>query len=139
LVSAYNQRYNNSSDPLLREMLESKSIDHFIDEKLNLIINGRKTYGGNVRHILPQSYFINSQDVSLINIRNIAEVFKVLSRIYVCKKKNLPKLVYRDSPKTEYCTTRIASGCIGTIKEVFSSDYDLLKKCEENPLVFCAT
>ena len=129
VVSAYNQRYSKSSDPSLKEMLESKSIEDFIGNKLNALINGKESYGGNIRHLLPQSFFIKSPGVRLVNIKDLETVFDQLSQLFICKR-TAPKLIYMSSRKTRSDTLGLSSDISGLIKDIFFSDYELIVRCE---------
>lgn len=80
LYSAYNQKNNLSSDPLLKIMMTSENFEDFVVNKLSLLIEQSKknTFKGNITHILPQSnFFINDDDhcqIHLIKYEKISTI-----------------------------------------------------------------
>lgn len=77
LYSAYKQKFNNTSDPYLINMMKSYDFKDFVLNKLeNLLINRHNnSYRGNITHILPQTEFIKDcNNIKIILYENMNEL-----------------------------------------------------------------
>lgn len=83
LYSAYKQKFNNTSDPYLINMMKSYDFKDFVLNKLeNLLINRHNnSYRGNITHILPQTEFIKDcNNIKIILYENMNELTDYIAR-----------------------------------------------------------
>jgi hypothetical protein len=83
LYSAYKQKFNNTSDPYLINMMKSYDFKDFVLNKLeNLLINRHNnSYRGNITHILPQIEFIKDcNNIKIILYEKMNELTDYIAR-----------------------------------------------------------